>query len=159
LQVAQPGNTFVLQALVGQLLAQGLHAEAVARIDALPPRRQTLDLQISLLEGLKGSGKAGRAEELRVRIAAVLADAAARNDGFPYKEQARFLLLIGEEPEIAVQSAWANWEAQKDVDDLLLLVRAAVAANDSATLDSARTWLHSSGLADARIDALLRNVR
>jgi hypothetical protein len=152
---AQPGANFVLLHLAAQLLRQRRYAEALALLERLPAERLGLDLQISLLEALQGCGEVQRAEQLREKLAAIFAESAARSDGFPHKEWARFLLVLQQDPDAALAAAQANWNTQKEPDDLLLLARAAVAARDAGALALVRDWLHTTGLEDARTRALV----
>lgn len=71
------------------------------------------------------------------------------------REQAMFALLIDGDAARALQLARSNVELQREPIDLLLLARAARAADDPAAVDEARRIRTEMGLHDARLDALL----
>ena len=55
---------------------------------------------------------------------------------------------VERDPARALTLARRNFDVQKDTADLRLLVEAAAAAGDAATLREARRWLESTGVED-----------
>jgi tetratricopeptide (TPR) repeat protein len=78
-----------------------------------------------------------------------------RGDAVHRREQARFLLDIEHRPQAALAAALENWRVQREPDDLLILIRAAQAANEPAKAAPAVEFLKANGLEDARAAAYL----
>src|SRR4029077_1615740 len=66
-------------------------------------------------------------EQSRARLSAAFAAESQRGDGVHRREESRFLLEIQNNPRAALQAATANWQVQREVEDVLVLVRAACA--------------------------------
>ncbi|MDL9999296.1 hypothetical protein QTI24_11825 [Variovorax sp. J22P240] len=92
-------------------------------------------------------------EELRARF-----DAAALRPGYAEahaREGALFALDVEGDAKRALDLARANVRLQREPIDLLLLARAAAAANDEEARSELRALMQRTGLRDARIDAVL----
>ena len=93
------------------------------------------------------------AEELLARF-----QAAAQRPGaaaLHAREQALFALEVQGDAARALSLARSNVQLQREPIDLLVLARAAVAANDDAARREVKALMRQIGLRDARIDALL----
>ena len=49
-----------------------------------------------------------------------------------------------------------NWTIQREPADVRILLEAAGAAHDAATIAEVSAWVHATGLVDARIAKLLK---
>lgn len=87
------------------------------------------------------------ARELRTRYDA----SHLRGDALHLREEARFALVIDEEPKIAVDLAKRNWLVQKETADLRILWESGVAAKDASALATVRDWMNRSKLEDPKI--------
>jgi len=80
----------------------------------------------------------------RMRLRAAFAAEEQRGDGVHRREQSRFLLEIEDDPRAALRAALANWKVQKEVEDVLVLARAAQAAGSQQAaapgMDFVRDW-------------------
>jgi tetratricopeptide (TPR) repeat protein len=74
-----------------------------------------------------------------------------RGDAVHRREQARFLLDVEHDPAAALTAAQANWQVQKEPDDILILVRAAQAAHRPESAAQALEFLKRTGLQDSRL--------
>lgn len=92
---------------------------------------------------------AGEAEPLVARLEQRFAEARWRGTLLHQRDYARFLLDIGNDADAALQQAIANWQSQREPLDTRLLLRAAMAAGDQATLARTRSWLDQHGQRDA----------
>lgn len=80
-----------------------------------------------------------------------------RGDAVHRREQARFFLDVDHEPAAALAAARENWQVQREPDDVLILLRAARAAEQPQLAEPALEFVHRYGLEDAR--ALLAGGR
>jgi tetratricopeptide (TPR) repeat protein len=77
-----------------------------------------------------------------------------RGDAVHRREQARFLLDVSWQPAAALAAAQQNWQVQREPEDLLILLRAAQAAQAPAAAAPAREFLRRNQLQDARLASL-----
>jgi tetratricopeptide (TPR) repeat protein len=75
-----------------------------------------------------------------------------RGDPVHRREQARYLLDVDHQPKAALAAAEENWRVQREPDDVLILLRAAQAANDPEAAHPAVAFLSESGMQDVRLD-------
>lgn len=68
------------------------------------------------------------------------------------RDEARFLLILRDDPAAALQLAQENFETQRDYEDVSLLRRAARAAGQPQALQGLQAWARSQGLQLAPID-------
>lgn len=94
------------------------------------------------------------AQALATELAERFAAAAARGELLHAREAGWFALERGD-ARTALWHARANWTAQREPADALLLAAAARAAGDDQTLREVRAWLARTGLSDARIARIL----
>jgi tetratricopeptide (TPR) repeat protein len=91
----------------------------------------------------------------RAYLSATFAAEAERGDGVHRREESRFLLEIQNDPQGALRAAQANWQAQHEVEDALVLLLAAQAAGTPETAAPASTFVRAHAIEDVRIAALL----
>ena len=69
------------------------------------------------------------------------------------REQARYLLQVAPSPDEALTVARKNWEQQKELADLRLLLAAATAADSTDARATVRDFIDSHGVHDAALQA------
>jgi tetratricopeptide (TPR) repeat protein len=79
-----------------------------------------------------------------------------RGDRTHLREAARMHLVLMQDPQGSLSLARENWSIQREPADVRILIEAALAARDAATLNEVSAWVRSSGLVDARINSLLK---
>ncbi len=75
-----------------------------------------------------------------------------RGEAVHRREQARFFLDVDRQPASALAAARENWRAQREPDDILILLRAARAAHQPQAAADALEFLRRTGLEDSRLD-------
>jgi tetratricopeptide (TPR) repeat protein len=93
-------------------------------------------------------------------LAARLREARLRADGSALlhaRDWGSFALERGDTPA-ALRLARSNWSTQREIEDLLLLARAAAAAGDRSASAQARAWIEKTGLQDVRLAAVLKRA-
>jgi tetratricopeptide (TPR) repeat protein len=78
-----------------------------------------------------------------------------RGEAVHRREQARFLLEVAGEPQLALAAARDNWAVQREPDDVLVFTAAAKAAGNPSAAAPALSFAASQGLRDVRLDAML----
>lgn len=79
-----------------------------------------------------------------------------RGDSAHQREEARAALELHGDAAEALRLARENWKMQKEPADAVVLLAAAVAADDAASVGTVRDFIGGSGLRDVRLDRLLR---
>lgn len=154
-------------------------AEALYR-DALQRHPEDLDLRAAFADLLLDTARAGEAlalidadtevDALNLRRALALhamrdprfaaldtslregfAAAHRRNESLHLREEARYLLATGEDPQRALELAQRNWQVQHEPWDTRLLLAAAASADQPAAAQPVRAWIEQTGFEDARI--------
>jgi len=90
-------------------------------------------------------------EQLRDRFEA----SRLRGDRVHLREEARFTLHLLDAPKSALKLAQENWQVQKEPADIRILLEAALAAHEAASVETAQAWLKETGLEDFQLDRLL----
>jgi tetratricopeptide (TPR) repeat protein len=75
-----------------------------------------------------------------------------RGDLVHRREQARYLLDVSRQAKAALTAAQENWRVQREPDDILILLRAAQAANEPKAAQPALSFLSDSGMQDVRLE-------
>ncbi len=144
-----PDDFYIQAAYADLLLRNGRAREALTLLngrDNLEP----LLLRIAIAQRmLRDPGL----EQSRARLGAAFAAEAQRGDGVHRREESRFLLEIQNDPKAALSAALANWQVQREVEDVLVLLRAAHAANSPAAARAAFDFVRAHSLEDARFAA------
>ena len=133
------------------LLAQRARDEARALLAEAPPADGVLLRRWQLA---RADGADGAAAALQAQLQARIDEAGARGDLLHAREAALFALERGD-AAAALRLAQANWQTQREPADLHVLARAARAAREPAALATVRRWVRDTGLADARLRAVL----
>lgn len=154
-QAVQTGRSgYLLLAYSDFLLRQQRPAEVPALLGK-EPRSDAVLLRLAIAARRTDSGAIARqkAEELQARFTA----AALRpgNAEAHAREGALFALDVEGNAQRALVLARANVQLQREPIDLLLLGRAATAANDEEARRELRALMQRIGLRDARIDVAL----
>jgi hypothetical protein len=89
-------------------------------------------------------------EQSRARLSAAFSAEAQRGDGVHRREESRFLLEVQNDPNAALTAALANWQVQREVDDILVLERAAYAAGKPDAAATAQSFVRQHGVQDVR---------
>jgi hypothetical protein len=94
-----------------------------------------------------------RLAQSSARLRAAFAAETQRAESVHRREQARFLLEVENQPQLALATASQNWSLQREPDDALVLVAAARAAGDPAAAAPALDFMRRADLRDARVSA------
>ena len=143
----QPVDDSIRAALADALAASGHVHEAATLLDVDRPSLSLLVRAASLTAG-------ARREELRERATAWLALEAARGDAIHNREAAMLALESGDTAG-ALAAARANFTVQRELPDVRVLARAAIAANDLPAQRELREWLRHTGFVDALTESIL----
>jgi tetratricopeptide (TPR) repeat protein len=145
-----PTDFYVRAAYADLMLRQGRPGEALALLhgqESLEP----LLLRIAIAQKqLRDPALSESSARLRAAFAAEL----QRGEAVHRREQARFLLEIEDQPHLSLAAALENWTVQHEPDDVLVLVRAAMAAGNPRAAAPALNFVRAQGQNDVRIDAL-----
>ena len=74
------------------------------------------------------------------------------------QEEARFRFQVYHDEKSALFLAQENWKVQKEPRDARILLDAALAANSPAAAAPVVHWLRASGIEDARLRDLARQL-
>jgi hypothetical protein len=144
---ASPGDFYIRAAYADLLLRNGRAGEALTLLkgqESLEP----LLLRIAIAQKmLRDPGL----EQSSARLAAAFAAEAQRGDGVHRREEARFLLEVRGEPREALAAALENWKVQREVEDVLVLLRAARAAGTPNAALPAVAFVREHRVQDVRI--------
>lgn len=150
--IADGRSGYVLLAYSDLLIRSGRAGE-VPRVLVGEARSDGVLLRLAIAARRQAGASTGPADELQARF-----DAAALRPGAVTahaREEAMFALDVKGDASRALEMARLNVTLQREPIDLLLLARAAVAANDAAAREEAKALVRQMGLRDARVDALL----
>jgi Tfp pilus assembly protein PilF len=106
--------------------------------------------------------QAQHSKELPAQVEQLLDRFAAsrlRGDRVHLREEARFTLHLLNAPQAALQLAQENWQVQKELADIRILLEAAIAAADTAAVDAVRDWLKNCGLEDVQLGLLMQYAK
>jgi hypothetical protein len=142
-----PGDDSIRGALADALVARGEGHEASALLEVARPG---LALRV---RRAAYAGDASR-EKLREEAAAALRLEAARADTPHYREQAMLALALGDE-QGALAAAEANFSVQRELTDVRLLARAAVAVGNTPARRRLEQWLRTTGFRDGVTENIL----
>jgi len=143
----EPENDSIRATLADALLARGERHDAS---ELLKVERPGLALLVRRAVCAYGAER----DALRARATAWLELEAARGDSIHAREAA-MLALDGGDAAAALAAAQANFRSQKELADVRLLARAAVAAHDARARQQLQEWLRSTGYRDAVTEKLL----
>src|SRR5688572_11067463 len=143
----EPQNDSIRATLADALLARGERHDARELLNVERPG-------LALLVRRAGCASGAERETLHARAVAWLALERARGDSVHAREAA-LLALDGGDVAGALAAAQANFHAQKELADVRLLARAAVAAQDPKARQQLIEWLRRTGYRDAVTENIL----
>ena len=144
---AMPGEDATRAALADALIARGDGTEAAELLDVDRPSLALVVRRVSCTRG-------AQRERLRALASGLLELEVARGDA-PHRREAALLALELGEVAPALDAAKQNFATQKELADVRVLARAAVAAGDEAVRRELAEWLRSSGFRDAFSEKIL----
>jgi hypothetical protein len=120
--------------------------------DALPlvrdeTKNDSLLLRLALAEQALPDERAAF-DRHRSELAARFEAARARGDSLHRREEARFKLAIENDPRTALALARENWNVQREPADLRVLLEAAYAVDDTATIRMVDSWMVTNRIHD-----------
>jgi Tfp pilus assembly protein PilF len=148
-----PRDSYLLGAYADYLLDHGRAGEA-ERLLAPFQRIDSLLLRHAL--ALQQQGRARELAAARAELQARFDAAALRGDSVHLREQSRFTLHLLGDARSALALARRNWDTQKELPDLRLLLESARAAGDAASVAQAAAWVRQHGLEDVAVARLLK---
>ena len=148
-------DTFLLASYADLLLDKKRHADMVALLKDRS-RSDVLLLRLVFAERALGLGTAkDRAAELAARYAA----SQMRGETVHQQEEARFELHVRNDAKRALALAQENWKVQREPRDARVFLEAALAANDHSAAQPVLQWLDESGIEDAYLIGLGRQLK
>jgi tetratricopeptide (TPR) repeat protein len=152
---ADPGDTYLLGAYADFLLDAGRPGEVVALLRDKTGADPLLLRYALALQAQHPPELAAQVERLRDRFAA----SRLRGDRVHLREEARFTLHLLAAPAAALELAQENWQVQKEPADVRILLEAALAAHDTATIAAVTDWLKETRLEDVQLARLLPEAK
>jgi tetratricopeptide (TPR) repeat protein len=147
LQLA-PQDFYMRLACADLLLRQSRAAETLQLLNGYESMEPMM-LRAAIAHRQLHDGAGAQAE---ARLSSAFDVEQQRGDAVHRREQARFLLDVDRQPNAALAAAEENWRVQREPEDILILLRAARAANQASAAASALRFLKETGLEDARFE-------
>jgi hypothetical protein len=144
-----PEDFYMRAACADVLLRHDRAAETLSLLSGYESMEPML-LRIAIAHRKLGDGAGDRADAL---LSSAFDVEERRGDAVHRREQARFLLDVERQPAAALAAARQNWQVQREPDDVLILLRAAQAANEVQAAAPALQFLRRTGLQDSRLAA------
>lgn len=148
-------DTFLLAAYSDLLLDKKRYAEVVALLKD-KARSDVLLLRLVFAERALGLPTA---KEREAALAARYAASQLRGETVHQQEEARFELEIRGDAKKALALAQENWKVQREPRDARIFLEAALAAKDAAAAQAVLQWLEESGIEDAYLVDLGRQLK
>jgi tetratricopeptide (TPR) repeat protein len=145
-----PTDFYVRAAYADLMLQQGRAGEVLTLL-AGQESFEPLLLRIAIAQKRLHDPALGQSS---ARLRAAFAAELQRGEAVHRREQARFLLDVLDQPEPSLAAALENWMVQHEPDDVLVLMRAAIAAGNPAAAAPAADFVRAQGQSDVRLDAL-----
>jgi tetratricopeptide (TPR) repeat protein len=142
-----PTDYYVRAALADLLLRQGRASETLTLLqgqDSFEP----LLLRIAIAQKQLHDPRLAQSS---ARLEAAFAAEMQRGEAVHRREQARYLLEVRQQPQLALAVASENWAVQREPDDVLVFVSAARAAGNPGAAAPALDFVRSQGLRDVRL--------
>jgi tetratricopeptide (TPR) repeat protein len=143
-----PDDIYMRTACADLLLRHARAADALQLLAGYESMEPML-LRIAIAQKMLGDP---RSAQTRSGLSNAFALEAQRGDAVHRREQSRFLLDIEQQPAAALAAAQANWEVQREPDDLLILMRSARAARRPDAAAAALQFLQQWQLQDVRLE-------
>jgi thioredoxin-like negative regulator of GroEL len=144
---AAPQNEGIRSALSDLLLDRGAYREALALVDLPAPSIGLLARRARAQQALRDPAL----KDTRSQIDDLITLATRRGDPPHLREEALVALDVDHDPARALTLARANFETQRETIDLRILLRAAKACGDGATLSALTKWIHETGYEDTQL--------
>jgi thioredoxin-like negative regulator of GroEL len=144
---AAPGDDSIRAALADLLSALGRFAQALEILDVERP-------SLALVVRQAIAAPAGRRGGFETRADEWLSLETARGDAIHFREAALLALSRGDAAR-ALEAARANFENQRELADVRVFARAAVAARDDGSLGRIGEWLVATGFRDVVTEKVL----
>ena len=149
------GDAYTVAAYSDFLIDVGRANDVLALIPATT-KVDTLLLRRAIAAKIVASPDAAQvAEDLTQRFAA----SRARGDRIHLREEARFVLVVKNSPDEAVNLALDNWTVQKEPLDARIVLEAAVAARQSKASREVVLWVASTQLQGEKLGKLVTQAR
>jgi predicted Zn-dependent protease len=142
-----PQSDAIRAALADALLARGERAAARGVLDVERPSLALLVRQALAADGPERA-------RLEARSWSWLALERSRGDAAHHREAALLALAAGDSAT-ALAAARANFQTQREMPDVRILARAAMASRDEDARRVLRAWLDSTGFEDAKTERIL----
>jgi tetratricopeptide (TPR) repeat protein len=147
---------FYMRAACADLLLRERRAAETLQLLAGYESIEPMLLRMVIAQQLLGDS---RGAQYRALLASAFEVEQQRGEAVHRREQARFLLDVEQQPEAALAAAQENWRVQREPDDLLILLRAAQAAQRPQGAAPALLFMQQQGLQDARLEPYLAAPR
>jgi hypothetical protein len=144
---AAPQNEGIRSALSDLLLNRGAYREALALVDLPAPSIGLLARRARAQHALRDPALT----DTRAHIDDLVTLASRRGDPPHLREEALVALDVDHDAARALELARANFETQRETLDVRILIRAAQACGDSATLSALTKWIHETGYEDIQL--------
>jgi tetratricopeptide (TPR) repeat protein len=142
------GRNLYLKLAYADFLLHNDRPDEVAEL--LPPYGDTTEAQIRILRARAQQGEPVDPGPLRARLDAIR----TRGSEPHYREEAMTALHLEQRPAEALWLARENWRQQREPLDALLLLQAALSADDPSAAAPVRRWMRDNGVQDHRLQAL-----
>lgn len=152
---SSPDDVYLLRAYGDLLIDQRRYAEALA----LTKERTTDDgLLLCAAIAAVGGGQKADAEALEKALAERFDEVRQRGDEPLGRFEARFALVVQNDPGRALRLALKNWEAQRETQDSRLVLEAALAADAPQEAAPVVAFLERHGTQHVRLEALMQEL-
>jgi len=146
-----PRDAYLRAAYADFLIDQGRPRDALPLVrDEI--KNDSLLLRLALAEQALPNERAAF-DRHRSELAARFEAARARGDSLHRREEARFKLMIENDPRAALALARENWNVQREPADLRVLLEAARAADDTATNRVVDDWMATNRIHDVALSS------
>jgi len=152
-----PNNSYLLIQTVDFLLEQDNTTDAISLMTNSSVSQNNIELQVSLMAAYDRTSPS-KFNHQKVKLTNAFKDARARQERFPFKAYAKYLLVMQEQPESALDAAFINWKTQKSVDDTFLLLRAMEASEKWHLAGNVLAWIDKHGIEDIRISEMRQRL-
>jgi hypothetical protein len=153
--VVETADPYLLGAYADFLLDSDRSAEVVPLLRDKTSADPLLLRYALALQAQHSKELAAQVEKLGDRFAA----SRLRGDRVHLREEARFTLHLLAAPAAALELAQENWQVQKEPADVRILLEAALAAHDAATIAAVTDWLKETRLEDVQLGRLLPEAK
>lgn len=143
---------YLLKVYCDYLLEHGKHEQIISITESWT---HDLALAIRLAIAHRELGNRKKLGALKQQIRSTLELEVLRGSKLHQREAAYYQLAIERDFKNALLLANKNWQAQKEPEDALILLKAAIAAEDNAAISLVKSWMLETQLQDQRIQTLL----